>query len=382
VDPAAQPLIILGASARAAAQSAIRAGYRPWCVDLFADRDLQALTTVRQCPAASYPMGLLSLLDEAPPDAPVLLTGALENYPNFLKALAFERPLFGSSVQAITQVRDPKAFLSLPKQYGLRIPAVKTAAGPVHRLKQMTLGAMTRQRFLVKPCASAGGQGIDWWGPEQSIGRAHYIQQYIRGQPLSAVYRADGWSAQWLGATEQFVGEPTFGADGFRYCGSIGPMPLSETARRALAQLGVVLTQQYDLRGIFGVDLVMDWRGRLWPVEINPRYPASTEIVEQITGRAALQSLREHHSRKQKQTQRPAQTHGKALLFARHPAQAPDLYEQWPDHAIADVPSPGQPLAPGKPICTIFASGATRQACEDRLRERAERIYAALKAPA
>ena len=107
-----RPLIIIGASARAAAASALRAGFQPWCVDLFADRDLQALAPVRRCPAGRYPLGLLELLDDAP-DAPVLCCGALENYPHLVNAVAARRPLQGCSVAAMFKVRDPRLYRSV-----------------------------------------------------------------------------------------------------------------------------------------------------------------------------------------------------------------------------------------------------------------------------
>ena len=56
-------LAILGASARAAAQSAIRAGLSPWCADLFADRDLCAMASVARCERHDYPHGLLDLME-------------------------------------------------------------------------------------------------------------------------------------------------------------------------------------------------------------------------------------------------------------------------------------------------------------------------------
>ena len=51
--PNADNLILFGASTRAAAFSALRAGLRPWCADLFADADLQA-----HCPAMRLPVRL------------------------------------------------------------------------------------------------------------------------------------------------------------------------------------------------------------------------------------------------------------------------------------------------------------------------------------
>ena len=54
-------LLILGASVRAAAFSALRAGLRPWCVDLFADLDLRANCPALVIDASRYPNGLAAL---------------------------------------------------------------------------------------------------------------------------------------------------------------------------------------------------------------------------------------------------------------------------------------------------------------------------------
>jgi predicted ATP-grasp superfamily ATP-dependent carboligase len=131
------------------------------------------------------------------------------------------------------------------------------------------------------------------------------------------------------------------------------------------------------LRGIFGIDLVMDWRGRLCPTEINPRYPASAEIIERATGLAALKPLRDQ-PRKHKAAGR--KTHAKAILFASEATTVPDLYTHLAEDALADVPEPGRAIEPGKPICTVFATAATRDRCETLLRERAATIYQALPA--
>jgi predicted ATP-grasp superfamily ATP-dependent carboligase len=214
-----------------------------------------------------------------------------------------------------------------------------------------------------------------------SIPADHYVQQYIPGQSLSAVYRADGWAAQLLGVTEQLIGQARFGADGFAYCGSIGPLPLPDKAREAVTNLGVVLSQQYDLRGIFGVDLVMDRRQRLWPVEINPRYPASTEIVEQMTGVSALQSMQAHRRQRSRTRAQRQRTFGKALLFTTSQVTVPDLYDVLPEHALADAPMTGQVRDRGQPICTIFATEPTRDTCEQTLHKRADAVYRALEMP-
>ena len=52
-------LLIFGASVRAAAFSALRAGLQPWCADLFADADLRARCPTIRVPAEVYPDGFL-----------------------------------------------------------------------------------------------------------------------------------------------------------------------------------------------------------------------------------------------------------------------------------------------------------------------------------
>ncbi len=375
-----QPLIILGASARAAAQSARRAGYAPWCVDLFADRDLQAIAAVRRCPPAQYPAAMLALLERAPFDAPVLLTGAMENHPETVAAIAFARRMLGSSPEAIRQAREPMALASLPATAGLKFCKTRTSSY-LHRFGHLIFGALLRTKYLLKPRRSAGGAGITWWNPAMRIDGEHYIQQYVRGTSYSAVFVGDGWSSSLVGVTEQLVGEPAFGCQGragaFRYCGSIGPARLSERSREALRHLGVQIAQRHDVRGVFGVDLVMDWRGRLWPVEINPRYVASIEILERALDIAVLSDDPRKRAKADLEL-----THlcGKAIVYARRTVDVGDLYAHFSEQEIADVPEVGRTIRAGRPICTVLTRGGTRDACQRDLEALAQRVYDAVEA--
>src|SRR5438105_3281580 len=83
------PLILLGASIRAAAFSALRAGFTPYAIDLFADRDLAAVGPAVKI--SRYPQDFLSALAAAP-QAPWLYSGGLENYPQLVDRLAAVRP--------------------------------------------------------------------------------------------------------------------------------------------------------------------------------------------------------------------------------------------------------------------------------------------------
>src|SRR5438105_1796271 len=104
MEQPAQSLIIVGASARAAAHSALRAGFAPLACDLFADVDLE-----RACPAVcvkDYPRGLVPAAARYPA-APWLYTGGLENHPDLVDEIASQRPLLGVAGDGLRAVRDP-----------------------------------------------------------------------------------------------------------------------------------------------------------------------------------------------------------------------------------------------------------------------------------
>ena len=67
-----KPLIIIGASARAAAFSAYRAGYTPYWLDQFGDEDLRQ--RFRGEIITGYPKEAIALIGKAP-DAPFIFTG-------------------------------------------------------------------------------------------------------------------------------------------------------------------------------------------------------------------------------------------------------------------------------------------------------------------
>lgn len=375
------PLVILGQSARAAAQSAIRAGFEPWCVDLCAARDLKAVARVRRCEPDQFPYGLMNLLGamNPPESAQVMVAGPLENYPNLLEAIAFERDLMGSSAVAHKAARDPKALADLPSHKLIRICKVREGASLLTRAGRWFTGLFGHKGYLVKPRAGFGGEGIRFWSPMELVGTSRYLQPHVKGVAMSVVFVGDGWSSNLVGATEQLIGEPDFGAGGFRYVGNIGPMQLSDDLRKALMQLGVALSQRLDLRGVFGVDGIMDYSGKFWPVEVNPRFTDSVELLELAEGLSILRgkvTSQDSHARKKTHRRKPQQPiRAMAVVYAKVATTVPDLYEHLNHDQIADVPEAGQSIAVGKRICTVAVAASSRDAALAQLRQQAKTVY-------
>lgn len=363
-------LILIGASTRAAAASARQAGWAPWCADLFADADLEAIAPVRKVPRERYPEGLLEALREAPP-GPIQYTGALENWPDLLARLAsFDRPLWGNPPAVLRAVRDPQRWCQAVRDAGLPCPALADTPP-------------TRGRWLVKPRKGASGLGIQVHDGQPVDSRTHYVQEWIDGLPCSAVYAGIERRAILLGVTRQLIGVPWLNVGGFQYAGSVGPLDVDTTPWRAL---GAVLAEAFDLRGLFGVDAVLK-DGVPWPVEINPRTTASVEVLERSRGaslfpahRAAFVPGVEWDLRA---VPAPGAKWGKAILFARrafvfpHAGPGPALLAEGASLdgiAFADLPHAGERIEPGWPVLTILAPGASPDACLGRLQETARAL--------
>ena len=139
-----QKLLIFGASTRAAAFSALRAGLSPWCADLFADADLAKNCAVTQLPADRYPMGFLRLV-QSEMSGPWMYTGALENYPRLIRQMGRFRPLWGNRDNALVFSRHPGYWGRLLEENGIPHPTAwpwnRGSPLPVRWLRQAAAGS-------------------------------------------------------------------------------------------------------------------------------------------------------------------------------------------------------------------------------------------------
>ncbi|MCC7086195.1 MAG: ATP-grasp domain-containing protein [Pirellulales bacterium] len=392
-----RPLIIVGASTRAASQSAIRAGFVPWQADCFGDVDLAACGSVRRI--EPYPWGLLEIVREAP-EAPWMYTGALENYPELIEQLASQRPLWGNSSAAVRQVRDPERLVENLNRAGFDVPRT-----------QFTLDRTDQDRpWLQKQLRSAGGREVAcpaWESlrDEVSASKGSYFQQQIVGQPVSAVYVASGTDAKLLGITGQLIGNDGSGqcwctgdwtgATGFWYAGSIGPLTAPIWLRNRASEIGQCVARAFGLVGLFGIDAILT-DDALRPIEVNPRYTASIEVLERAMAILAIELHVVSCERKRNAPlagpiRKPTveavhRIVGKAVLYAQRDIDVPHDFSNWaadinsnrPWPTIADIPSAKSKIPRGWPICSVFAEADQFEETAIHLRQLAGQVYSRL----
>jgi predicted ATP-grasp superfamily ATP-dependent carboligase len=378
-------LLIFGASARAAAFSALRAGLTPCCVDRFADADLRARCAAERL-KGEYPAAFAQAERTLPP-GPWLYVGGLENHPRLVGEMAARRLLWGNDGAALERCRQPAFLRDAALACGLPAPEL------VHPAR-----AVPGRRYLLKPLRGAGGRDVRFWSPEMTVSWSdHYLQGYVEGAPTSAQYLAVGGTARLLGMTRQLVGESFCHAKPFAYCGSVGPLPYDLLLAQGLARLGHRVAAEARLRGLFGIDGVLGDEG-FWPVEINPRYTASMEVLEYAAGLPALLLHRLAFEDEQAALTRPIPVGapavvGKAVLFApdrtEFPAAGPwtallsgqpPPIEEMP--AFADVPDAGSVVEKGAPVLTILEGAGDLDEAVAALRRRAAETSSALGWPA
>jgi predicted ATP-grasp superfamily ATP-dependent carboligase len=362
-------LLILGASCRAAAFSALRAGFHPRCADYFADRDLAAVCPVDR--VDSHHAGQrFTALAETLRTSPWFYTGGLENHPDWVDQIARRHHLWGIGADTLRAVRDPiRVALSLTRR-GLPRPSVS-----------LDHGALPRDgTWLVKPLRSAGGRGINPLTHENDHDAPScYFQERITGPSYSALYIGRKLEARLVGVTRQLIG---MAGSPFAYRGSIGPLAIPKKLTATLIALGNALASDFGLVGWFGVDYILH-DGDPWPVEINPRYPASLEIHELATGQALLLEHRRACEEAVGCTALRGRSDdplprvvGKLILYAQRSLVAPEIAlgddpaDLFGVPAVADIPWPGTCVNPGEPVMTIMATGENIAECRSRLVER------------
>ena len=404
--------MICGTSTRAAAASAARAGFRVTALDAYADRDqhasVSALSTSRDFATGSTASAMARAAARLEAAVAVYLS-PFENHPRAVARLAAGRTLWGNGPETLRRVRDPFELAGALRRNGFAVPRLANDSNDPNDSNDsndpndsndsndpndvndpnVSNGSNdSNDSWLVKPFRSGGGNRIRPWSRTR-VPPTSYLQERIDGTAGSLVFAATEGRCVPLGLSRQLVGDANFGAQGYRYCGSVlASLDDRQFARgrvlfeTAAAQAKCVAAE-FGLRGINGLDFVAR-DGVPYPVEVNPRWSASVEVAEY----ACKETFFHAHANACHDGVLPAfdcrdwQFHtaavGKAIVYARRACTVGDTDSWLRDPALHDVPRSGESFRPGQPVCSVLATAADSQACYRALVDRAEKVYADL----
>jgi predicted ATP-grasp superfamily ATP-dependent carboligase len=346
-------ILVAGISVRAMVESAVRSGYSAIALDAFGDQDLHELAEAHSLHHDFHARYSSRALYEASRQLDfdsVVYTSNLENHPDILNCFAEDHQIIGNAPEAVRRVRCWAALLTKVREAGFLFPDTISGGNDGQEKHD---GA-----WLIKPVLSGGGHGISF-AQDGRPGDQFLLQEYVPGIPCSASFVADGYACAVIGITQQLIGLPQLGAEGFRHCGNILPFPdLGRSMLEQVRRLAAFLTREFGLVGVNGFDFILKG-DQVVLTEVNPRYTASMELIEMAYGlpifqlhlKAALE--RKLPEFKLEDVVNARSFFGKGILFAEKNAAAPNTRD-WPARRIRDIPASGEKLRKGNPICTIL----------------------------
>ncbi len=347
-------IVALGASARALAESCLRAGRRPLAIDLFGDTDLRQVAPTRRIDDLD---DVDTIRRELPDDEsiPIVFAGGFDGRPDVVARLESDRPIIGSSAIAMSHASDPLRVTTILSNAGLEFAPVRPAGTPPED-----------GRWLSKPIGGSGGIGVRHADSEPLSSR-YYFQELIQGPSYSAVFLAPDTL---VGVSRQLVGEGSAGVPPFGYCGSIGHVELASVAIDQVRCAGEALARALELEGLFGIDFILDDE-RVYVVDVNPRYTASVEILERSRELSALALVLDS------KTEIPdaKETWGKLVLYTHRAGPFSGLPPKFQKLAngfgalVADLPAPETQLSAGDPILTLLTHGRSESDVKSRLQQ-------------
>ena len=162
-------VLVVGLSARALAQSARAAGFRPLAADVFCDLDLRASADRAEPIDGDYATGLAggpmlaALAAAAAGRRPIgIVCGAgFEDRPHLLDELARRWTLFGNGADAVRRVKDPAALSALCAHLAIPHPRWSETAREGWLAKQEggSGGTHIGGARSLPPCGGGPGRG-------------------------------------------------------------------------------------------------------------------------------------------------------------------------------------------------------------------------------
>lgn len=402
-------ICLMGASCRAAAQSAARAGCtRILAWDDFLDADLLEIAQARSL--ADFPEDCSQSLAELQ-GIPLVLCGGMENQPDFIQRRIDQGMLCGVTGKMLRQLRSIESWQRWASESRIGWPTT------VQDLSDPRLDSIRSESWMLKPAGRAGGvhvraiaslEGLEHEAklapdPGNPTANLWYLQEYVPGISIGVSYCTESSVStepprtQIVGIARSILSEELDAPLPWIYRGSLAPYSVSPTVHASLERFAKTVAQSTGIRGLWQADFQIDPQGQLWLLEINPRWSASMELHEILQG---FSWITEHvrilcngASKGVPRRGSPAgQQVAKGILYAPHGmhlsvAQVDRLWGSgwhssgWhstlreletAEFRLADIPQSdpeGVDFAEGMPIVTVLVAGGKNADLLEKIRQ-------------
>ncbi|MFT3730615.1 MAG: ATP-grasp domain-containing protein [Hyphomicrobium sp.] len=371
-----ETVLIAAFSGRSLAQSARRAGYRPFVADAFGDIDTkEAADDIRVIDGAMQTgfhtkqiVAALEDLSRASGSAPIglVLGSGFEDKPRLVGALAARFRLLCSGAETIATCKDPKKFFGMLGKLGVRHPEtqIERPSSP--------------EDWISKRVGGSGGRHIrDCSGPSHSKPR-RYFQQRLSGDRYSVgglidIPTSDGGRSDSYFATKQWT-SPSL-KHPYRFGGCVSQPVCDPNLLRDLVNIASRVGDELSLKGMASFDFIVS-DGVPYLLEVNPRPGASADVLDDPTGNFFRAQMAAWANGEYWPGERTAP---KAMAIL-HADRGPVILGNtpWPEWS-ADRGASGTVVPEGAPLASVFAEAATADAAEalarSRLAELEDLIY-------
>lgn len=342
--------IIISSSARALAESASRAGHDIYVIDCFTDNDTKSVSKIthqiKYNEDGFIESELLSKVQEIlamSTTAKIVLGSGFESNPGLVDRLKALAPTYSNTKDTISALKNPLTLSKLLERNGITHP--HTQINKPEILKG----------YLVKKIAGHGGTHINWLEKSNNdIGAEYYYQEFISGDVFSVLFLANGNEAKLIGFNQQLKSEDYVDRP-FLYKGAIKLNKILIYNIEVIESIINKITIEADLRGLCGLDYVINEAGEVVVIEVNPRPPATFELHEGKISlfNAHLAALSGDLLEIDEQDERSTSLYGYAIVYAKENLVIREKIE-WPEW-VKDKPQDNSKIKAKFPVCTVHA---------------------------
>ncbi len=355
---AQSPLIVVGLSARILAQSAVKAGWHPITVDLFADSDsrelgdcIKIISSTLSFPKSSLLQAIRYVCRETT-DIPLVYGSGVDTHADALNAISKFARVIGNSLETLRRINTPVEFFALLDSLSIPYPEIRMEK------------PIDSEDWLIKYPDSEGGKGVFLANEGNSELGNGYYQKRIDGPGLTALFLANSQHSEIIGFNTQWTRQVSNGAR-FVLAGIMSTVDLSRTQKQQIAGYIEKLVECASLQGLCSIDFVLE-DGLCKVLEVNPRPSTSLTLYDADYPRGLLfEHVNAIDGQSLCNVIRQKQIRAIETIFASQSYTVPEKLS-WPEWT-ADRPSSGCEISLDSPLCTITASGPNRLTVENQL---------------